>query len=390
MARRFRRTVTALAAAATMVTLAGGAAYAGTAAPARHGSCAANSAARGTVYVVNWTGGVTPIPVCTNTPGKPVPVGDGPVAIAITPDGRTAYVANENSGTVTPIDTRTNKAGAAIKVGPYPAGIGITPDGRTAYVQGGPGVTPISTRTNKAGAPIKVAGSAIVFAPDSRTAYVVTYSAHGTVTPVSTRTGKAGPAIRVGAYPWYAAITRDGRTVYVVNRGSGTVTPICTRTNRAGAPIPVGPIPDGGIGYGSIAITPNDRTAYVTTASGVTPINLRTNKAGTPVPIAGGRATWLAITPNGRTVYVDNPWHVTPVSIRTNTAGSPINAGEAPFNMAMTKDGATLYVVNYVRAGGTPLGGVTPVSTATNRPGKLIPVGVNPYPIAITPPSWRR
>jgi len=47
-------------------------------------------------------------------------------------------------------------------------------------------------------------------------------------------------------------------------------------------------------------------------------------------------------------------------------------------------------VVNYVRAGGTPLGGVTPVSTATNRPGKLIPVGVNPYPIAITPPSWRR
>ena len=124
MAHRFRRTVTALAAAAAVVTLAGGAAYAaqpatahaGTATAAWRGGCAANSAARGTVYVVNWTGGVTPIPVCTNKPGKPIPVGDGPVAIAITPDGRIAYVANENSGTVTPIDTRTNKAGAAIKV----------------------------------------------------------------------------------------------------------------------------------------------------------------------------------------------------------------------------------------------------------------------------------
>jgi YVTN family beta-propeller protein len=75
-----------------------------------------NSAARGTVYIVNWIGGATPIPVCTNTPGKPIPVVDGPVAIAITPDGRTAYVANENAGTVTPIDTRTNKVGAPIKL----------------------------------------------------------------------------------------------------------------------------------------------------------------------------------------------------------------------------------------------------------------------------------
>ena len=91
MARRFRRTVTVLVAVAAVVTLAGGAAHAATASPARHGGCAANSAARGTVYVVNWTGGVTPIPVCTNTPGKPIPVGDGPVAIAITPNGRTAY-----------------------------------------------------------------------------------------------------------------------------------------------------------------------------------------------------------------------------------------------------------------------------------------------------------
>jgi DNA-binding beta-propeller fold protein YncE len=31
--------------------------------------------------------------------------GDGPVAVACAPDGRTAYVANLNSGTVTVLDT---------------------------------------------------------------------------------------------------------------------------------------------------------------------------------------------------------------------------------------------------------------------------------------------
>jgi YVTN family beta-propeller protein len=54
-------------------------------------------------------------------------VGAGPTAIAITPDGRTAYVASFNSGTVTPISTATNKAGHAIRTGKTPVAIAITP-----------------------------------------------------------------------------------------------------------------------------------------------------------------------------------------------------------------------------------------------------------------------
>jgi DNA-binding beta-propeller fold protein YncE len=37
---------------------------------------------------------VTPIRTATNTPGRPIRVGSFPVAIAITPDSKTAYVAN--------------------------------------------------------------------------------------------------------------------------------------------------------------------------------------------------------------------------------------------------------------------------------------------------------
>ena len=46
---------------------------------------------------------VTAITTATNTAGTPITVARDPFAIAITPDGKTAYVANQVSGTVTPI-----------------------------------------------------------------------------------------------------------------------------------------------------------------------------------------------------------------------------------------------------------------------------------------------
>ena len=51
--------------------------------------------------------------------------------IAITPDGKTAYVANDGSDTVTPINTATNTAGPLITTGTFPWAIAITPDGKT-------------------------------------------------------------------------------------------------------------------------------------------------------------------------------------------------------------------------------------------------------------------
>ena len=79
--------------------------------------------------------------------------------------GSTVYVANSSSGTVTPIRTATNTALPAIKTGDGPKAIAITPDGKTAYVvsdgDGGRSgwVTPICTATNTALRPIKLTGS---------------------------------------------------------------------------------------------------------------------------------------------------------------------------------------------------------------------------------------
>jgi DNA-binding beta-propeller fold protein YncE len=46
---------------------------------------------------------VTPVSTVTNQPGKPIEVGKGAWAIAITPDGKTVYVVNSETSTVTPI-----------------------------------------------------------------------------------------------------------------------------------------------------------------------------------------------------------------------------------------------------------------------------------------------
>ena len=71
---------------------------------------------------------VTPIDIATNTAGTTIPVGNSPDTIAITPDGKTVYVVNQNSNDVTPIDTATNTAGTAIPFGnpgDFVAGIAI-------------------------------------------------------------------------------------------------------------------------------------------------------------------------------------------------------------------------------------------------------------------------
>ena len=66
------------------------------------------------------SGTVTPITLSTNTAGTPITVGTSPFAIAITPNGQTAYVDNYGSGTVTPITISSNTAGTPITVGTSP------------------------------------------------------------------------------------------------------------------------------------------------------------------------------------------------------------------------------------------------------------------------------
>ncbi len=349
----------AMAGAVALMPAAGSAATAGSpASPAR-------SARAVTAYVVNVNSGtVTPVNTVTNTAGKPIGVGANPHYIAITPNGKTAYVVRwvpgiadspsasvPLAGTVIPINTATGTTGQAINVGRFPQAIAITPNGKTAYVTSGSGVIPINTATNTAGKPINGGGAgAIAITPDGKTAYVLN-SGSGTVTPISAVTGKVSKTIKVGSSPIAIAITPNGKTAYVVNEGSGTVTPILTASNTALNAIKAGIDPQ------YIAITPNGKTAYV---------------------VNHGYGGEIRKVP-GNTV--------TPIGTATNTAGKAIRVGNYPGAIAITPDGKTAYVLN----SGLPLpfpvseDTVYPIVTATNTALKAITVGNGPIAIAITP-----
>jgi DNA-binding beta-propeller fold protein YncE len=314
----------------------------------------------GTAYVItSGAGTVTPIDLATNTAGKPIDVSGEPIAMAVTPDGKTAYVASgaANSGreptmaqTVTPVDLTTSTPGKPISLADPPQAIAVAPDGKTAYViDGFPSrtVTPIDLATDKPGKPVTLSEPPyeIAMAPDGMTAYlIVAVGADYAVrprnlyyfAPFDLATSKLGKRIKLNSgQPEAIAIAPDGKTAYVVGQSSRTVitvTPIDLRTLKTGKLINFSTKPWPKNYYGSplaIAVAPDGATAYVTNgiASTVTPINLATGTPGKPIRLSGkpgGDA--IAISSNGAAAYVANQPSstVTPIDLTTNRPEKPI------------------------------------------------------------------
>jgi YVTN family beta-propeller protein len=285
---------------------------------------------------------VTPIDIATNTSGPLIPVGTSPYAIAITPDGKTAYVTNGFDTTVTPIDIATNTPGTPINVTSRPFGIAISPDGITAYVACANinSIIPIDIATNTTNTPLNWGNDpfGLAITPDGQTAYVLNNNLN-TVTPITIATNTLGTPIVVGSNPYDIAITPDGKKAYVANISSANVTCIDITTNTVETTIIVGNGPF------SIAITPNGTTAYVSNnfVDTVTAIDISTNIA--VATINGGAFSGpagIAITPDSKTAYVsnNNSTTVTPITIATNTPNAPIAVGDFPNGSAITPDQA--------------------------------------------------
>jgi YVTN family beta-propeller protein len=58
---------------------------------------------------------------------KTVTVGGLPIGVAVTPDGTTVYVANNNDNTVSVFRRPDNMVVKTIPVGPFPFGVAIGP-----------------------------------------------------------------------------------------------------------------------------------------------------------------------------------------------------------------------------------------------------------------------
>ena len=278
-------------------------------------------------YVTETLGVVTPVNIATGTAGTPITVGPMPTAIAITPDGKTAYVANEGSNTVTPITIATGTAGTPITVGSQPDAIAITPDGKTAYVdnEGSNTVTPITVATGTAGTPITVglAPEGIAITPDGTTAYVVSNSASTDTPitiPITVASNTAGTPIPIGSYPddmpWDIAITFGPVTTGSGSSGSTGSGPVVETANGSQANVTFG-------------VTGGDRTATLAGAIAFPAVDASHSNVDATVQSASVQVNDLSASDAG--------WDVTLVaSDLAGANGGTITAG----NMSVTGYGA--------------------------------------------------
>lgn len=212
---------------------------------------------------------------------------------------------------------------------------------------------------------------------------VYSASSSGLVTPIRVADNVARPGIQVARMINVGApvaVAPGGKVIYAAG-AFGEITPIYPSTNTAGRPMRVA-----SHALGTILITPDGRTAYVTEAgAGVIPVNLTRGRPGKLIRTAESQ---IVITPDGKTIYAFDNYlsYVLPIRTTTNTTLKPMQIGErgeGTMDIAVSADGATVYVLS-----GSPSkysGQITPISTATNTAQQPIKVTGSVMDIAIDP-----
>jgi YVTN family beta-propeller protein len=235
----------------------------------------------------------------------PLPTIDGPAAIGLAPDGKRAYALGLSTNDsqqlfsyeniVSVIDTETRTVSARIVVTPsgIPADIAVTPDGKFAYVslrqppqsEHGPPVpghlVVLDTATNAMVTSFPGSPRRVVFRPDGRFAYVATDTA--AVTVIDTASASISDSIDVGTPQNGIAVTPDGAFIYVTGV-DWTIPVIDTADNQIVARLYAGGFP------GDIAIGPDPGPVCPGDCNADGRVTIDELMAG--VAIALGRATF--------------------------------------------------------------------------------------------------
>jgi YVTN family beta-propeller protein/autotransporter-associated beta strand protein len=254
-----------------------------------------------------------------------VTVGTAPRSVAITPDGRRAYVANSGTNTVAVLDvvTRTIVTTVNLPGGGVIHSLAMAPDGRRLYVAKtfavevidltGPGHLVFGSVAAPAGAVLRV----IAVPPDGLTALVT--STHGTY-PLNLTTEAFGTVIPTGASSWEIAITPNGQTAYVTDFTNNHVMVVDVALQSvSGAPIAVGASPWG------VAFSPDGAFAYVANndADTVSVIDVANRTVVATLSSDTGPRD-VAFTPDGRYAFVATGANtVTVIDAATHTPVAP-------------------------------------------------------------------
>jgi DNA-binding beta-propeller fold protein YncE len=287
-----------------------------------------------------------------------------------------------------------------LSAGTSPGTVAVSPDGKTIYVANSiGGITPASAATGKASRPIRIKGSipygcgtsALAITPDNRTLFTTVVGDDGGRTlpmaRVDLATDRETGQVKVPGGVSDFIMSRDGTTVYVIS-GHNELFVVNAGTDRLERRIPV---PPNLLGSGdAMVLSPDSQTMYIASSregndsdstGAVTAINLRTAKAGPAISV-GWEPVALAITPNGRTLYAaidgmhgadgpESPERVVAIDTATNRITASIPWRVPPCYLAMAPRGNTLWVASTIGSRrGTADNTVTPIAVISNQPGR--------------------
>ncbi len=275
-----------------------------------------------------------------------VPTGFQPHEVAVSPDGRYAYVSDygsssEPGNTITVVDIEAGESLGTIALGSHtrPHGITVQSDG-TIWVttEGSRHVLHVDPNERRVLHAIETGQQTthmVALAETHGRAYTANIGS-GNVTAVDATAWDVLEQITTGAGAEGIDVSPDGNRIYVTNRSAGTLSEIDVATNRVARTLEVGDFPI------RVKVRPDGREALVSNARGseVVAVDLETWQVVRRLPI-GAFPVGILITPDNKTAYVANTGDdkISVIDLVEWALDGEVIAGDEPDGMAWAKRG---------------------------------------------------
>ena len=285
--------------------------------------------------------------VLTAKTPNPILTGPSPEGLAETPDGHNVYVANSakiyqyNVGAGGLLSPKTPAT-----VSPGPSGtmaVAVSPDGKSVYVADGlqhiyqfdVGTGGQLVAKNPAFVTAGFNPYDVVVSPDGKSVYTANHG-DGTVSEFDVGAGgvltpKTTATIAAGTNPYGLAVTPDGHNVYAVNNGSATVSEFDVGTGGALSAHSPATIATG-TGPRQVAITPDGHSLYLTNTGAVGGTVSQYEIASGTLSLRSPATVTVGLVPNGIAVG--------PAAIKDTTA--PTASITSPSSGAQYAEGQTV------------------------------------------------
>ena len=260
-----------------------------------------------------------------------------PYAVAVSPDGKQAYVSGKTSDEVAVVDLVGGKLGAKVSGVKEPTGLALSSDGSTLYVASYQAnvVSIINAGDRKVTGRISVGKrpSGLALSADGSRLYVCNRMSND-VSIVDLAAKKEVARVPAVREPVHAAVTPDGKLLFVANllplgrnddpKLAADVTIIDTETTQAVAQVR---LPTGCTDVGEVCVSPDGKFAYV--------VSVLARFLVPPTQITRGWINTNALT----IIDVESKAEYATVLL------DELDRGAAnPYGVAMSADGAKLYV----------------------------------------------